>query len=156
IPPEQNWSLIGAYGYDAQDSKQPIAGITDSTMAYDRIWYERPHYPIGRYAVVDSQVFDGFDYLYVVSSAIEVQTTFVGRPVFHGYESPIGATFAQVVRPRLEAKANAQQVWVVPNPFRSGAEWDRTAVLGDRITRHLDFMGLPRAHCTIKVWTLAG
>ena len=29
-------------------------------------------------------------------------------------------------------------------------------MIGDLLTRHIDFMGLPRAPCTIKIWTLAG
>src|SRR6185312_1593467 len=95
MPPQEDWALLDAYGYDTQDSKRLIGAITDTTMDYDHVWYERPHYPVGRYAVVDSQVFNGFDYAYVVASAIEVQTTFIGKPIFHRYESPIIATIDQ-------------------------------------------------------------
>jgi hypothetical protein len=156
IPPDDNWASIGWWGWDEEDSRIPIATITDTTLTYERIWYERPYYPVGRYAVVDTQVFNGFDYIYVVTSTVEVQRTFQGVPVIHRYESPLSPTFDQVVRPRLEAKAEAPAVWVVPNPFRAGAQWDRPVVLGDRVTRHVDFMGLPRAACTIRIWTVSG
>jgi hypothetical protein len=44
----------------------------------------------------------------------------------------------------------------VPNPYRAKAPWERTAVSGDVFTRHIDFFGLPRAHSTIRIYTLAG
>jgi len=47
-------------------------------------------------------------------------------------------------------------VWVVPNPYRGGAAWDRQPIRGDPFGRHVDFLGLPAAPCTIKIWTLAG
>lgn len=156
LPPEENWALLAAFGPDSSDSKRLLGTVTDSTVAYDRIWYERPHYPVGRYAVVDSQVFDGFDYIYMVTSVVQVQLSFAGVPIFHRYESPIIATFRQMVRPRRDALPDAHAVWVVPNPFRGHADWDLPAVHGDRLTRHLDFMGLPRAPCTIRIWTVAG
>jgi 5-hydroxyisourate hydrolase-like protein (transthyretin family) len=44
----------------------------------------------------------------------------------------------------------------VPNPFRAHAPWDRPPVPGDTFARHLDFLGLPRARSTIRIYTLAG
>jgi len=72
------------------------------------------------------------------------------------YESPLSVQFDDRVAPQAEAHADARGVWVVPNPFRATAGWDRPPIYGDRLTRHLDFMGLPRAHCTITIWTVAG
>ena len=60
------------------------------------------------------------------------------------------------MRPRAAARDKGTGVWVVPNPFRARAAWDLPPVDGNRLTRHLDFMGLPRTRCLIKVWTLAG
>ncbi|MEY4071410.1 MAG: hypothetical protein RL721_2024, partial [Candidatus Eisenbacteria bacterium] len=61
-------------------------------------------------------------------------------------------------RPRTEAGATYRdgRVWVVPNPFRASAPWERTPVPGDVFTRHIDFLGLPRARSTIRIYTLAG
>jgi hypothetical protein len=50
----------------------------------------------------------------------------------------------------------ANSVHVVPNPFRAHADWDRPQTIGDPLTRHVDFVGLPRAIATIRIWTLAG
>jgi hypothetical protein len=47
-------------------------------------------------------------------------------------------------------------VWVVPNPYRAHADWERQPVPGDVFTRHIDFMGMPRARATVRIYTLAG
>ncbi len=156
IPPREEWEALGTFGYDSIDSKVLLSTITDSTLDYKRIWYEQKHYPIGRYAYVDSQPLNGFNYLYVVTSVVETRTPFHGFDRIDRYESPLVATLEQMVAPRTEGRPDALGVWVVPNPFRAAADWDRTAVYGDRLTRHLDFMGLPRARCTIRIWTVAG
>jgi hypothetical protein len=105
---------------------------------------------------VDHNVLNGFDYGYVV-------TAVVATPGRHGstvgsehYESPIATTFDRVVSPQATARPDIGHVWVVPNPFRANAAWDRPEVRADPLTHHIDFMGLPRTTCTIKIWTLAG
>jgi hypothetical protein len=45
---------------------------------------------------------------------------------------------------------------VVPNPYRAHEFWERAPVPGDAFTRHVDFMGLPRAQSRIRIYTLAG
>jgi len=64
--------------------------------------------------------------------------------------------FAGRVSPQASARGDALQVWVVPNPYRGHERWDRPPVLGDALTHHIEFMGLPRSKATIKIWTLAG
>ena len=39
---------------------------------------------------------------------------------------------------------------------RAHASWERQPVPGDVFTRHVAFMGLPRGHCTVRIYTLAG
>ena len=156
IPPRENWEALGTFGSDTLDSKQLLSSITDSTVDYLRIWYEQKQYPVGRYRYVDRQPLNGFDYLYLVTSVVETHTPFAGFERIDRYESPLAVQFGDRVAPRAEARADARQVWVVPNPFRAKADWDRAPVYGDRLTRHLDFMGLPRARCKITIWTLAG
>jgi len=58
--------------------------------------------------------------------------------------------------PHAAARAASGAVWVVPNPYRAGASWEREPVVGDVFTRHIDFMGLPRARARIRIYTLAG
>ena len=106
--------------------------------------------------MVDTLARNGFDYIYVVTTIVEVQSLVFGRPHLTRYETPLVAEFGQRVVPGAAARGDAQGVWVVPNPFRGNAAWDRPPVYGDRLSRHLDFMGLPRAHATIRIWTVAG
>jgi hypothetical protein len=157
LPPPENWALLGAFSTDTRNGEFPIASITDTTIDYERILYEQKLYPIGRYAVVDSEVLNGFDYGYAVVSVLE-QDIFVA-PSFirtERLESPFTPRFDRIVRPQAASREQAGSVWVVPNPFRASETWQRPPVLGDPLTRHIDFMGLPRARSTIKIWTVAG
>ncbi len=157
LPPPERWALVNAYAFDQRNSEVLLSSVTDTTVDYERILYEQKLYPVGRYAVSDSTVLDGFPYLYTVTSRYERVTRAPdGTPTRRVLESPLLATFDQVVTPHSAARARAGEVWVVPNPFRARADWDLPPVDGSRLTRHLDFMGLPRARCVIKVWTVAG
>ncbi len=156
LPPREDWEVLATYGYDEADSKVLLATVTDTTLDYTRIWYEQKHYPVGRYVVRDREPLNGFDYFYTVTSVVETRTPFAGFERIDRFESPLVVEFEERVTPRVEARGDALGVWVVPNPFRARADWDRPAVYGDRLTRHLDFMGLPRARCTIRIWTVAG
>ncbi len=156
LPPDADWALVGAYGFTTRNSEAALAAITDSTLDYERILYERKLYPIGRYVVRDSNVLNGFDYGYVVTTVLERDID-EGQGLFRTerLESPFTPAFQELVQPRSNAR-DTRSVWVVPNPFRAREAWQRPEVLGDPLTRHLDFMGLPRARCTIKIWTVAG
>jgi hypothetical protein len=164
LPPVNRWQQIASFAADTTFGAGSLAGATNTAVDFDSIAYERPHYPIGRYRFVDTQVQDGFDYHYVVT-AVTHQVTIVGgtggvggvpRETF--LESPFRTLFSSVVRPRLEAGGGFRdgQVWVVPNPFKAHAEWERQPVPGDAFTRHIDFFGLPRAPARIRIYTLAG
>ncbi len=156
FPPIPQWQQIGSFGPDTLFGSSALSTITDPTIPYDYVLYERRHYPIGRYQYVDREVIDGFDYHYAVTTLAVLDTIQGGVPRRETLESPFRAVFGDVVRPRAEARDDASRVRVVPNPYRGGAEWDRRPVPGDVFARHLDFVGLPRARCTIKVWTVAG
>ncbi|MBI1798790.1 MAG: hypothetical protein HYR73_03800 [Candidatus Eisenbacteria bacterium] len=157
LPPLQNWALVHAYGFDQLNSEKLLSSITDTTIDYERILYERKHYPVGRYRDVDSTALNGFDYLYVVSTVMDFSyISRTGLPQLRRIESPIVAAFDQRVVPHRSALSTGNGVWVVPNPFRAHAGWDRPVVPGDPLTRHIDFMGLPRAQATIRIYTVAG
>jgi hypothetical protein len=130
------------------------------TVDYDSIAYERKHYPVGRYRFVDTRVLDGFDYHYVVSAIAQRTVKFSGTSRTDLLESPFRAVFSGVVRPRIEAGGETMhgdgKVWVVPNPFKAHAPWEREPVPGDVFTRHVDFFGMPRAQARIRIYTLAG
>ena len=158
LPPSARWQQLASFGVDTTLGATPLAGITNAAVDYDSIAYERKHYPVGRYRFVDNKVLDGFDYHYVVTSVAQRTVVVSGTPLKDLLESPFRTLFTGVVRPRIEAGEGRKdgRVWVVPNPFRAHAPWERQPVPGDTFTRHVDFFGLPRAHSHIKIFTLAG
>ena len=157
LPGPGQFQLIASFGLDTLQGQVPLGSITDSTLQYDRITFDRKQYPIGRYRFTDLLASDGFDYLYVVTTvgerSVPVTPTF---NLAERFESPIVSSLDSMVTPHAPPGARAGGVWVVPNPYRGGVVWDRPPVAGDPFGRHLDFLGLPPARCTIKIWTVAG
>ncbi len=157
VPPRPRWALVAAFALDTLLGANLLSDYTDPSLDYERILYEQPLYPVGRYRYLDPDVLNGFDYLYVVTTVFDVAVRDSNGYISHRIAyAPIATEFAQRVVPRTEARASGNEVWVVPNPFRANADWDRPRTLGDELTRHIDFMGLPRARVTIKIWTVAG
>jgi hypothetical protein len=157
VPEEVRWAIVGSFGVDSTYGLTRIAAVTDSSKGYARILYEQPLYPIGRYTITDRDVLNGFDYIYVVTSRCEVRQRGPDNVLRSSVlESSIDADFERRVVPRAEAQAGAGGVWVVPNPYRAWSDWNRPSTAGDPFTRHIEFMGLPRDVCTIKIWTVAG
>jgi hypothetical protein len=156
LPPRTQWALIGAFENDTLNGALPLAGIRDSSLAPDGLLFGLPHYRIGRYKVTDREVLDGFDYLYVVTTVAERRSTVNGHTRIERIESPLVASIDSVVVPHAISNSRANATWVVPNPYRAHAPWDRPPVPGDPFGRHIDFMGLPTALCTIRIYTVAG
>ena len=157
MPPPKNWELIAAFGPDTSNGEIPLAKVIDPAVDYERILFGQRLYPVGRYAMTDATALDGFDYFYVVTTVYNPGLRDVHRLKLDlAFESPLTTSFQDRVSPAAAARPDAQRVWVVPNPFRARAAWDRPQVPGDPLTRHVDFMGLPRARSTIKIWTVAG
>ena len=156
VPEKDRWALLASFGADTAFSGLPISAAIDSSVDYDRILYEQKHYPVGHYHMVDHEPLNGFDYIYVVTTVYE-NTVYEGTFTrLVRSESPLDFDFGARVVPHAAARENASSVWVVPNPFRGSADWDRPTTYGDQLTRHIDFMGLPKAQSTIKIWTVAG
>ncbi|MEO5988762.1 MAG: hypothetical protein ABIU54_01490, partial [Candidatus Eisenbacteria bacterium] len=156
LPETTRWQTLGTFAVDTSSGAHPLSTVLDASVDYDSIAYERKHHPVGRYRFVDDDVRDGFDYHYVVTSIASRPIILGGVPQTELLESPFRTVFRERVTPQHGARPDLSQVRVVPNPFRAGAEWDRAPVSGDALTRHLDFFGLPRARCQIRIYTLAG
>jgi len=156
LPPPKQWELIGSFRRDSLDQATPLAAVTDTTMLSDSTEYGQAHYPIGRYHVTDFEVMNGFDYLYMVTTLIERAPPTGGGQTLERLETPIIAALDSMVTPHFGSRSDAMGVWVVPNPFRAHAPWDRPPVPGDPFGRHVDFCGLPRSRCTIRIYTVAG
>jgi hypothetical protein len=134
----------------------PLAALVDPSVPGDTVVYGLQHYPPGRYRFVDHGLLDGFDYLYVVTTVFTRVTFSNGAPIVDELESPLTSSFDEHITPHATASATNSRVWVVPNPYRANAPWERPSVPGDVFTRHVDFFGLPRTHSTIRIYTLAG
>ena len=156
LPEPGRWQRLAVFRVNTAVGGRPLSEIIDLGVPSDGADDGGPHYPIGRYRFTDDRVLDGFDYHYVVTTIMrEGLSPAATRPPLE-YESPFFASFDDRVVPHAAARAGAGQVWVVPNPYRTRADWERQPVAGDAFTRHVDFMGLPRARCTVRIYTLAG
>lgn len=158
LPSPEQWQRIAVYRADTSAyGGLPLASITDETLAPDGDVNGIPKHPVGRYRVVDRGLHNGADYNYVVTSFVRAHAPADTLPSFVAErESPFVPDYGQRIVPRTEASSGPPRSWVTPNPYRGRAEWERTPVPGDPFTRHLDFMGLPRERCTIRIYTVAG
>lgn len=157
LPPPDRWERIAAFRpSDLLFAGAPLADVTDSSVKSVSEAYGEALYPPGRYRFVDSAVLDGFDYVYVVTTVLTKVAYVQGAPVLTELESPLTSSIEERVVPRSESRTSGSGAWVVPNPYYGHAAWERQPVPGDAFTKHIDFFGLPRARCTIKIFTLAG
>jgi hypothetical protein len=117
-----------------------------------------PHYPIGRYKYVDHNVLNGFVYFYsVVGKDSTGQRGVNGeRNTLAEQEGRRGATEADGVTPQAAQGVKADQVYVVPNPYKGHAQWDLSPNAADPTGTHVDFFNMPAGQWTLRIYTLAG
>ena len=156
LPAPRQWQRLAVYRPDTSDGSRSLAAITDSSLAPSGTADGLPRYPVGRYRVTDETTLDGFDYQYVVTSVIRNRPPGAPPSQWTEAESPFTAVFDAKVVPHAAAQGASGRVWVVPNPYRGRAAWERPPVPGDVFTRHVDFLGLPRARAVIRIYTVAG
>jgi hypothetical protein len=157
VPPHENWELLTTFAFDTLNGGHLLSSVINPAVPRDLIEYGQSHYPPGRYFFVDPYVLNGFDYLYALTTVYEIrQRDNTGQLHIRTLESAVQGDFEKRATPQGASRADGKGAWVVPNPFKAYSDWDRPKSLGDQLTRHLDFMGLPRALCTIKIWTVAG
>jgi len=158
LPPPEQWQRIAVYRADTSvDGGPSLASITDESLAPDGNVNGVPKHPVGRYRVVDRGLHVGADYNYVVTSFVRAHAPADTLPSFTAErESPFVPDYTQRITPHTDARPGPPRAWVAPNPYRGHADWERPPVPGDPFTRHLDFMGLSRERCTIRIYTVAG
>ncbi len=158
FPPPEQWQRIAVYRADTSAyGGVPLATITDASLPPVGEVSGVPRHPVGRYRVVDTGLHVGADYHYVVTSFVRAHAPADTLPSSVAeLESPFVPDYSQRIVPRTDARPGPPRAWVAPNPYRGRAEWERAPVPGDPFTRHLDFMGLPRERCTIRIYTVAG
>lgn len=158
LPTDDRWQRIAIYRADTTRAGGiRLGSITDETLAPIDHVSGFPRHPVGRYRAEDRGLHVGADYHYVVTSLLRMHAPYDTLPASRAErESPFVPEFSERVTPQAASRDGSPRAWVVPNPYRGSAEWERPAVAGDPLTRHLDFLGLPRERCTIRIYTVAG
>ena len=174
-PSRDLWSLLGEWRVDpAGTAAHPLSEVIDPSAPVVNInpvivrWdpnlrkvrndssyvQEDTLFAVGRYSFVDTHVLDGFPYFYsIVPVSIVPGDTPDGDLILQGNPS---ATNAQVIYPRADAQRDQDHVFVVPNPYKGGAQWDLVPRDDDPSGTKVEFRNLPRTKGTIHIYTVAG
>jgi len=177
-PARNLWSLIGEWRADPKgtpahplseliDTSMPIINISPVLVRWDparrRVVNDSTFTPVteidtlfavGRYSFVDTHVLNGFPYFYSIVPLSTVPGDSAGADVV--LQGNPSANNAQVVYPRGDSRNDQSEVFVVPNPYKGGAEWDLVPREEDPSGTKVTFMNLPRTKGTIHVYTVAG
>jgi hypothetical protein len=174
-PSRDLWSLLGEWRVDPKgtparplselvDPSVPIINISPILVRWDparRAVRNDSSYTevdtlfaVGRYSFVDTHVLNGFPYFYsIVPVSVVPGDTPETDVILQGNPS---ANNAQVVYPRGDSQNNQKDVFVVPNPYKGGAEWDLVPREEDPSGTKVTFMNLPSTKGTIHIYTIAG
>jgi hypothetical protein len=174
-PSRDLWSLLGEWRVSTKgnsgrpiseliDASSPIINITPVIVRWDpvrRVVRTDSSYTemdtlftVGRYSFVDTHVLNGFPYFYSIV-ALSIVPGDLGAEDQILQSNP-SASNSQVVYPRGASVNDQTHVYVVPNPYRGGAEWDLVPSGDDPSGTKVTFMKLPRTKGTIHIYTLAG
>ena len=174
-PARNLWSLLGEWRVDPKGTPaRPLSELIDPSAALIRVepvtvsWdpvARRPSltnfhteydslFAVGRYSYVDKNVLNGFPYFYSIvpvsiipGATASSDVTLVGNP---------SASNAQAVYPRSDAQKDMEHVFVVPNPYKGGAQWDLVPRAEDPSGTKITFHNLPRTRGVVHIFTLSG
>jgi hypothetical protein len=174
-PSRDLWSLLGEWRVDPKgtparplselvDPSMPIVNISPILVRWDpnlrRVRNDTSYtqidtlFAVGRYSFVDTHVLNGFPYFYsIVPVSVIPGETSGSDVVLLGNPS---ANNAQVVYPRGDSQNTQKNVFVVPNPYKGGAQWDLVPREEDPSGTKVTFMNLPRTKGTVHIYTIAG
>lgn len=146
----QPWGIHGGIENNNDGTPRLPAGVTqDRCVDFGQLPVDSPYY----YRYVDTNVTAGKYYYY----SVICYDFGYNAPAPEDRLTPVagGKTFNQLnIRP-LPLKTNtANDVIVVPNPYRGNAHWERWTNDGVR-EQEVYFMNLP-SPCTIRVYTTSG
>ncbi len=163
-PSPEEWMKIAEFRKDpttgdSQGAKD-LHSVEDRSVAAIGFNEEnKPIYPIGRYSYADtSGIINGKLYFYSVT-AFGVTTrknSTTGKDELVDLGGLPSAVEAESVVPRWGASGGCDDVKVVPNPYRGGADWDLVPSDKDPTGTKIAFRNLPQAKSTIRIYTLAG
>jgi len=174
-PARNLWSLLGEWRVDPKgtaarplseliDPSAPVVRTNPVTVSWDPVERRASStqfhteidslFAVGHYSFVDRNLLNGFPYFYSISAvSIIPGTTSAEDVTLTGNPS---ATSAQVVYPRADSRSDEEHVFVVPNPYKGGAQWDLVPSGDDPSGTKVTFHNLPRTRGVIHVFTLAG
>jgi hypothetical protein len=109
-------------------------------------------YPVGRYELDDTRLLNGFTYFYAVT-AFDSSGAGIAMRAFSGRRS---ARAHDGVVPQVASAVSGGAVYVVPNPYRTSAEWDLTPNAADPTGTHIDFFNLPENWSVVRIYTVSG
>ena len=122
--------------------------------------YKTAIYPIGRYRYDDPNVQNGFVYFYSVTGKDSTGQRDVqgGRGTLAEQEGRRSAVESNGVTPQSSTAlaASDSAIYVVPNPYRGGAQWDLTPNAADPTGTHIDFFHMPAGQWTLRIFTISG
>jgi len=177
-PARNLWSLIGEWRTNPKgtpahplseliDTSMPIINISPVLVRWDPatrsvrndtlfLPYTETDtlFAVGRYSFVDTHVLNGFPYFYSIVPLSVVPGDSAGADVV--LQGNPSANNAQVVYPRGDSRNDQSEVFVVPNPYKGGAEWDLVPREEDPSGTKVTFMNLPRTKGTVHIYTVAG
>lgn len=165
-PSPEEWMKIAEFREHPEDSKSEgarnLREIKDRDMlpigqTEDEI--PKDIYPIGYYSYMDSLgILNGKLYFYSVTAfGVTVRrNTVTGRDEVVELGGQPAAVEAEAVIPRWGATPGCDNIKVVPNPYRGGADWDLIPSDSDPTGSKIAFNNLPPTRCTIRIYTLAG
>jgi hypothetical protein len=146
IRPDSSVDCVRSGGVCVQDSGLALGSVSKIE--------HRTRYPVGRYRLIDREVRNGFTYFYAVTAGDSAG----GREFF----GRVSGVESEAVVPQAATRPTGG-VWVVPNPYRGYKDiarrpsaWDLTPNASDPTGTHIDFMGLPTGHWTIRIYTVSG
>ncbi len=162
-PSPEEWMKIAEFRKDASANSQGAQSLhaieNRDVAAVGQTDDGKPVYPIGRYEYADSSgIVNGKVFFYSVTAfgvttrrnpdtGVEEEVVLDGQP---------SAVEAEAVVPRWNAARGCDDVKVVPNPYRGGADWDLVPSDKDPTGTKIAFRNLPQAESTIRIYTLAG
>jgi hypothetical protein len=144
-------SIAAAAIHDVQVTWDPNQRLVRNDSSYTEI---DTLFQVGRYSFVDTHVLNGFPYFYSIVPLSYVPGDSAGSDIL--LQGTPSASNAQVVYPRGSSRNDQKHVFVVPNPYKGGAQWDLVPREEDPSGTKVTFMNLPRTRGTIHILTLAG
>jgi hypothetical protein len=151
--PEVMCLELGPGVCDTVFADKPTTGVTGADTTITN--YPVVKYPIGRFSWEDTNVLNGFVYFYSVT-AFDSTGKGAGVAKLEGRPAAVEGDAELPQTSLVSTTINDGKVYVVPNPYRGGAEWDLTPNAADPTGTHVDFYNMPPGVWLLRIYTVSG